>query len=100
MTLRGTVRDGMIAINTHGMLPEGAEVEVVRVDPRKNGRAATGAGARVTKKKKKTKAGRRPKDPLLALAGMWSNRPEWKGLTSLEIQQQLRRKAGIGRARG
>jgi hypothetical protein len=96
MTLRGTVRDGVIAINTHGTLPEGAEVEVVRVEPAKNGHARATSRKKIAKKKPSRKGAH----PLVKLAGIWRDRPEWKGLSSLEIQQQLRRKAGIGRARG
>jgi len=98
MTLRGTVRDGMIAINTHGTLPEGAEVEVVRVEPVKAGRAAPVAKGKKQKKRKKTaqKAPRRSTgkpDSLMSLVGIWKDRADFKGLTTEQIHRQLRAKA-------
>ena len=33
--------------------------------------------------------------PLIALAGMWKDRPEWKGMTSVEIVAELRRRPSL-----
>jgi hypothetical protein len=93
MTFRTVVRDGLIVINTHGELPDGTPVEVVRT---RSGHKSVSAPRRQVKK---TKAPAKKK-PIreLAFFGMWKDRPEWKGKTTLEIQKELREKA-LGRSR-
>jgi len=96
MTFRAIVRDGMININTHGELPDGSIVELVHVErakdrsPRRS--AAVAQPARTPRAAKPSKK-IRSKDPLVSLFGIWKNRPEWKGKSPLEIQQELRAKA-------
>jgi hypothetical protein len=93
MTFRGVYRDGVVILDDHEGLRNGAVVKVTRST---RGRKATGKAKTTTPKRGAKKA----KDPLLALAGIWKNRAEWKGKTTLQIVQELRRKALGGRTRG
>ena len=86
MTFRATVRDGLIVINTHGELPDGTAVEVVR----------TAIGA----KAKKSPAGRKARkktrsndDPFLAILGMCKDRLDWKGKPGSEILTSIRERS-------
>ena len=98
MTLRSVVRDGMIDVN--GEIPDGTPVRIVRDDkPRRSAKKAK-APAKRTAKKKATRAGVKPKsDPIMKVFGMWKDRPEWKGKSSVEIARELREKA-LGRRSG
>lgn len=96
MTFRAVVRDGMININTHGELPDGTVVEVSPV--RRRARKTSTRSAR--KSTKATKTAKTKANPLLALAGIWKDRPDWRGKSTLEIQRELRTKAMGGRNRG
>ena len=90
MTFRTVVQDGLIVVNTHGALPDGTAVDVVparRARPRKGESRKPSAGSKSPKKK-------RLRD--LAFFGMWKDRPEWKGKSTLEIAAELREKA-LGR---
>jgi hypothetical protein len=91
MTFRGVYRDGVVIIDDPSGLRNGAVVEVIQP-----ARVASGASTKVRRKKATTKKG---KDPLLALAGIWKDRPEWKGKSTLEVARALRKKA-MGRDRG
>ncbi len=105
MTFRAVVRDGMIAINTHGQLPDGTEVEVLPVNrpaPRRKGKKkAAKAASRTRGSSSRGRAGKSAKasaDPLDSLIGIWKDRPDWKGKSTLEIAAELREKA-LGRTR-
>ncbi|MBX3403252.1 MAG: hypothetical protein KF699_07570 [Phycisphaeraceae bacterium] len=92
MTLRSVVRDGLIVVNTHGEIPDGTPVVILRDDkPRRTGKKAKSAKQATTKKKARS-AARKPLRELAAF-GMWKNRPEWKGKSSAEIARELREKA-------
>lgn len=93
---RAVVRDGMININTHGELPDGTVVEVSPV----RRRASKSSTRRVMKPAKAAKMAKSKTNPLLELAGIWKDRPDWKGKSTLEIQRELRAKAMGGRNRG
>jgi hypothetical protein len=98
MTFRAVVRDGMININTHGRLPDGTVVEVLPVTPASKPKGPSKARSRGPRKP--TKRGKaEPANPLLAIAGIWKDRPDWKGKSTLEIQRELREKA-LGHRRG
>lgn len=94
MTLRTVVRDGLIVVNTHGEIPDGTPVVIMRDDrPRRSVKKAKGPAKR-TAKKKAARAGVRPKsDPIMKVFGMWKDRPEWKGKSSAEIARELRERA-------
>jgi len=98
MIFRTTVKDGLIIINTHGKIPDGTPVEVVRVKPpRKKSAAKKPVKKKATgRKAKKTDAA----EAFQSLAGIWKDRPDWKGKTTLEIAAELRRKAMGGRNLG
>lgn len=90
MTFRAIVQDGFIVINTRGELPDGTRVRVIRE-------------GRLARAKKPIKSPRTPKQAALAdlpAIGMWKNRPEWKGKSTLRIAQELREKSLGGRRRG
>lgn len=91
---RTVVRDGLIVINTHGEVPDGTPVEVMRTADRATNRAGKKAAK---KSKKKSKQKTPPLDNLPGF-GMWKDRPEWKGLTTLEIMARLRERS-LGRGR-
>jgi len=84
MTFRATVRDGLIVINTHGELPDGTTVEVVRavVKPKAKGRSGGRTSkARATRKK--------AKDDLPGFGG-WAQRTDIKD--PVAYARQLRRR--------
>jgi hypothetical protein len=96
MTIRGIIRNGMI--ETDGELPDGTEVRIVPVKPRGTKSARAGQPAVKTAPRKKRVAAARKRgdsksNPLLPLFGIWKDRPEWKGLTTLEIHKLLRAKS-------
>jgi hypothetical protein len=91
MTFRGVVRDGVIVI-LDGEIPDGTPVEVSPLHRRSKKKASTS-----TKSAKPTRARKPPLEKLPAF-GMWKNRPEWKGLSTLEIMAKLREKS-LGRDR-
>ena len=95
MTFRGTVIKGVVVPDAGSELPEGARVSVnpLRSSSRPKRIAATSRG----NKKSKTRAKAR-KAPLTALAGIWKDRPDWKGKSSIQIVAELRR--NTGRPRG
>ncbi len=92
MMLRTIVRDGLIVVNTHGELPDGTRVVIVRDDrPRQNAKKIMTPAKRATKKKAARRAKRGPlSDPILKVFGMWKDRPEWKGKSSAQIARDLR----------
>lgn len=91
MTLRSVVRDGLIVVNTHGEIPDGTPVVILRDDqPRRGGKKAKPTAKRA--KKKARSAAKKPLRDLPAF-GIWKDRPEWKGKTSAEIARELREKA-------
>jgi hypothetical protein len=120
MTFRGFVRDGKIVIDTHGELPDGTPVEALPLSPKRKpkGKAKPrgGKAAKAARKTRKAKAAAGSKRRLGAAKarrgarreesittspffGIWKDRPEWKGMTAVEIAAELRRKA-MGRHAG
>lgn len=99
MTFRTVVRDGLIVINTHGELPDGTPVEVVRTPSAESNNTRT-----VKKRSKSARGASKPaggvSDPIEALAGIWKDRPDWKGKTTSQIAAELREKSLGRRPRG
>lgn len=93
MTLRSVVRDGLIVVNTHGEIPDGTPVVILRDDQPQRGGKKTKPPAKRAKKKKARGATKPKADPIMKVFGMWKNRPEWKGKSSVEIARELREKA-------
>jgi len=83
MTFRTTVRDGLIVVNTHGAIPDGTPVEIVRLDAPKKGRS----------KRATTKPTRLP-----AGFGGWHHRTDIKD--SAEFARTLRKRASRRPTRG
>jgi hypothetical protein len=77
MTFRTVVRDGLIVINTHGEIPDGTPVELVRIPSEKGRRGAS-----------RQKSG----DTFVAIVGAWRDQPAWKGKSSVEVATELRRR--------
>jgi hypothetical protein len=82
----------MIVINTRGEIPDGTPVEVVRIKGRRP--KASRPKAQKPSRKRETPLGELP------ALGMWKNRADWKGKSTLEIARELRQKALGGRRRG
>lgn len=102
MTFRAVVQDGLIVINTHGAIPDGTTVRVVRAGaPRKVAKTASRAtkGPRAKEAGKPVRRVAQKPHPLLALAGIWKDRPDWRGKSSTEVVAELRRRS-VGRHRG
>lgn len=77
MTFPTVVRDGLIVINTHGEIPDGTPVEVVRL---KKGTKKTS---------KRTRKASSSKDPLPGFGG-WKHRTDIKD--TAEYARELRRR--------
>lgn len=111
MTFRGTVQAGLIVIDTHGKIPDGTEVEVIESptgavrtrsarstsSKRPAGRAKPKAKPRKSSANKKK--GQASLEAFRKIVGIWADRPEWKGKTSVEIARELREKS-MRRPRG
>jgi hypothetical protein len=81
MTFRTVVKDGLIVINTHGEIPDGTPVEVVRLD--------TGAKKVAKKAGKRDRSRAKAKDPLPGFGG-WKDRTDIKD--AAEYARELRRR--------
>lgn len=100
MICRGVYRDGVVRIKGKLHWPNGARVRLyLEVEPRvsltpeaRKRSAAEGKAMNAPRKKlsrkKMTKAERRTS--LDAAFGMWKDRPEWAGMTSVEILADIR----------
>jgi hypothetical protein len=84
MMFKGVYRDGVVVLEDATGLRNGQPVDVVA-----SRTARKGAGGR----KVKPSARKQKADAFLALAGLWKGRPEWKGMSSVEIAAELRRRA-------
>src|SRR4051812_44314393 len=99
MTFRGTVINGVVVPDPGPPLPEGARVSMSRLSgSRRSAKPSKPLGLTKGKPRRSpVKAGK--VHPLIALAGIWKDRPDWKGKSSIEIVAELRRRP-TGRARG
>jgi hypothetical protein len=91
MIFKGIYRDGIIILEDATGLRNGTVVEVTRTAER--AKAATKPTA---KSKKKSSTRRKRSGGSVAdwpAFGIWKNRPDWKGKTSVEIARELREKA-------
>lgn len=98
MTLRTIVRDGLVAVNTHGQIPDGTPVEIVRLDkPEK-----IPAKKKLAKKSlsKRPKISKKKQDPFDQFYGMWKDRADWKGRSTEKIAQELREQASSRKRNG
>lgn len=86
MTYRGTVRNGVIVLS-NAELPEGMSV---RVSPESSPKR---------KRIRKPRTRRSTSRPLPGF-GMWKDRKEWRGKSSVEVARELRRAAMGERYRG
>ncbi len=103
MTYRGVYRDGVVVLQGDVALQEGEAVEVntarpnratIAVPNKKSLRSDAPAKRTRGTKAKKTQSRKKVQD--LAAFGIWKNRAEWKGLSTLEIMAQLRTRS-LGR---
>lgn len=99
MTYRGIVQDGIVILESATGLRNGESVAVV---PSRKGGASRQRRGSALPRKGRAKARRGvvrsgSLDPLPGF-GMWKNRSDWKGKTTLQIAAGLRRKA-MGRRR-
>jgi hypothetical protein len=104
MTFRGTVINGVIVPGRGQDLPDGSRVSVnVLRKPTKRAPRRGKAPGRVVKGGSRTRGTRSGKADRIAafasLAGIWRDRPEWQGMSSVQIAAELRRKA-MERRRG
>lgn len=83
---KGVVVDGVLVMNTHGVLPDGSAVEGVPAPDGMLVRAAKGARAKAPKSLKPRKT------PLFGF-GLLKDKPEWKGRTGAEIAREIRTKS-------
>ncbi|CAG0997522.1 hypothetical protein PHYC_02659 [Phycisphaerales bacterium] len=101
MSFKGTYRDGIVYLTGNGSEVARRDGERVEVTPLRRPRKSAGpARARPASKTKKrlTKAQRLA--AFDAAFGIWKDRPDWKGKTTLEIVAELRKKAMGRNARG
>jgi hypothetical protein len=106
MIYQGVCRDGVIVLRGEVDLAEGQVVEVLPKG-RPRGKAKAPKTARkqpVTDRARSKRPASKPPRPsrerrveaLRAAFGMWKDRPEWQGMTAVEITAELRRRA-LGR---
>lgn len=91
MTYRGVYQNGMVFFEGEVGLRNGDRVDV---NPsRKAGRRSS------TKAKAKARGGKKPAavHPLIALAGIWKDRPDWRGKSSVEVVAELRKSTSPSR---
>jgi hypothetical protein len=93
MTYRGVYRNGVVVIDGEVGWPDGASVEV-RPAARRAKRGSN-QRARPTSKAKR-KPSEKKVDPIMALAGIWKDRPDWRGLSTLQVVAKLRERASGG----
>jgi hypothetical protein len=82
MTYRGVYRDGVIVLSGEVQLHDGDSVQVTRES--RTGKVRPG---KRTSKSKKSKA----LHPVLKLAGIWKDREDWRGLSSVEVLELIRK---------
>lgn len=95
MTYRGIVRNGRILVDIDD-LPDGTSVEIT---PIKRPSSKKSKKKKATSRRRKPLSGsarRKKKDPFESIFGIWKDRPDWKGKSSLEILAELRAKS-LGR---
>jgi hypothetical protein len=107
MVYRGTVQGGVVVLSDPGALPEGTAVEV---RPKRGAKVrgkvkpVAGRSDSVTGRSRKapSRAGASGTPSLKPLPGfgMWKNRADWRGKSTLTIARELRRKAMGERYRG
>lgn len=95
MTFRGIVKNGVVVFENGAALPDGT---TVRVQPERKQAAKTASRGAPTRRKpraprKRSSRAEEVREALAATFGIWKDRPEWRGMTTLEIQADLRRKA-------
>jgi hypothetical protein len=84
MTYRGVYRDGIVTLDGDVDLRNGAVVEVNVPSTRRGG------AARPSTIKTRGQVRRKKTHPFVALAGIWEDRADWRGMTSEEIVESLR----------
>ncbi len=90
MTYRGVYRDGVIVLSGDVDLQNGDTVDVNRnsaagVTPKRKPVSADKKRARAGSSKKK-----QSEHPFLALAGMWKDRKDWRGKSSVKVVAEIR----------
>ena len=81
MTYKGVYRAGVIVVSGDVDLHEGEPVRISR----------EASPAKKKAVKVKPKAEKSPaKHPVTKLAGIWKDRKDWRGLTSLEVLERIR----------
>ena len=90
MTFHGTFTKGIIIPDPGQSLPEGTRVAV---NPLRTAERLT-ARTRKTKAVKGRASRNRKVHPLTALAGIWKDRADWKGKSSVQVVAELRRSSG------
>jgi hypothetical protein len=87
MVYRGVYQDGVVVLEGEVDLRNGSRVEVqpARRATTAESKKRAGKGARTSAKSA---------DPLLKFFGVWKDRADWKGRSSVEVAKELRRRAG------
>lgn len=105
MTYRGIYRDGYVRLEGDVDLRNGTPVEVFSLREtrarRVSSKARRAKASRVSRKSEWERAMARAKKmtkkermaAVMAAAGAWKDRPEWKGKSSAEIATELRKRA-------
>lgn len=106
MTYRGIFQNGVVIVENADGLRNGTVVDVQpakrSTKSKRSVRPQRSAAVRSRPAKKTRRKGRARKavgDPFIESFGLWKDRPEWKGKSTLEIAAELRRKA-MGRFGG
>ena len=91
MTYRGVFRGGVIVVLGKTDMQNGDAVVVSRYQRGSKRRVAS----KKTSKKKAAKthsvdAKSKKRHPFMALGGIWKDREDWRGLTSLEVLERIR----------
>jgi hypothetical protein len=98
MTYRGVYRDGLVILEGDVNLRNGDHVDVNLRGSSGSARAGRAKSRKQVSKARVGKGRAQPVHPLIALAGIWKDRPEWKGKSSVEVVAELR-KSGAPPAR-
>jgi hypothetical protein len=80
MTFRGVYQNGVVVLSGDVDLENGTPVDV---NPSRSGAKRS--------RRSSSKKPARKEHPLIALAGIWKDRPEWKSMTSVEVLADIRR---------
>jgi hypothetical protein len=100
MTFRGVFRNGVIVPQEGMSLPNGTVVDIRAGKQGRRQKPATKATSRSEALKQKRSRKTREDEPVLEGFGMWKNRADWRGKSTLEVARELRRKAMGDRYRG